>query len=137
MRFDPPRPKSDDERILPLINVVFLLLIFFVLTGTLSVIDPIEAKPPRSASDGVVEVRELVIVLGADGSLAFDGVLVDKATLKSALAARMAADPLTRVWLKADAETESIEVIAFMELLHDAGVERLKLLTIPIGNGDE
>jgi len=32
MRFEPPRPRNDEERILALINAVFLLLILFVLT---------------------------------------------------------------------------------------------------------
>jgi len=31
MRFERLRPKNDEERILPLINIVFLLLIFFML----------------------------------------------------------------------------------------------------------
>ena len=37
-----PRP-GEDERILPLINVVFLLLIFFMLAGRLAVSDPFAA----------------------------------------------------------------------------------------------
>ena len=78
MRFRPPRPKSDDERILPLINVVFLLLIFFMLTGKLAATDPVEATPPRSASEGRIDARELVIVIAANGDIAFDGKKGDR-----------------------------------------------------------
>ena len=136
MRFDPPRPKGDDERILPLINVVFLLLIFFMLAGQLSAIDPIAVEPPRSASEGEVGTRQLVIVLGTDGRLAFDGSVIEEAALKSALRARMESDPSARVWLKADGRAESRDVIALMETLRDLGVAHLKLLTIPAGGGD-
>ena len=136
MRFDPPRPKSDDERILPLINVVFLLLIFFMLTGKLSAIDPIEVAPPTSASEGAVETRELVVVLGADGQLAFDGVMIDDETLKTALAERMETASSAQVRLKADGAADSTDVIALMETLHEAGVERLKLLTLPAGGAE-
>jgi biopolymer transport protein ExbD len=66
MRFQPPRPKSDDERILPLINVVFLLLIFFMLAGKLASSDPFEIAPPRSDSAGGVESREILVLIGAD-----------------------------------------------------------------------
>ena len=51
MRFEPPRPRNEDERILPLINVVFLLLIFFMLAGRLSASDPFQVEPPRSSAD--------------------------------------------------------------------------------------
>ena len=131
MRFDPPRRKNDDERILPLINVVFLLLIFFMLTGKLSAIDPIEVAPPVSASDGAVETRDLVVVLGADGQLALDDAVIDQETLKTTLAERMDAAPSAQVWLKADGAADSTDVIALMETLHEAGVEHLKLLTVP------
>ena len=130
MRFQPPRPKSDDERILPLINVVFLLLIFFMLAGKLSAIDPIEVTPPRSASEGMIDTRELVIVIGAKGDLAFDGQRIDRASLEEAVAKRLIGDTDLQVWLKADSGTDSVQVITVMEILREAGVERLKLLTI-------
>ena len=131
MRFQPPRPKSDDERILPLINVVFLLLIFFMLTGKLASVDPIEVTPPRSASEGTIDARELVIVIGANGDLAFDGERIDQASLEESVAKRLIGDAGLQVWLKADSGTDSVQVITIMETLREAGVERLKLLTIP------
>ena len=135
MRFQPPRPKSDDERILPLINVVFLLLIFFMLAGKLSAIDPIEISPPRSGSEGAIEAREMVIVMGADGQLAFDGTLIEDDALEAAVAGRLIGAPSPQVWLKADSGADSIQVIAVMEILRAAGIERLKLLTIPAEDG--
>ena len=131
MRFQPPRPKSDDERILPLINVVFLLLIFFMLAGKLATIDPIEVTPPRSASEGMIDTRELVIVIGANGDLAFDGERTDQTSLKEMVAKRLIGDTALQVWLKADSGTDSVQVITIREILREAGVERLKLLTIP------
>ncbi len=131
MRFQPPRPKSDDERILPLINVVFLLLIFFMLAGKLAATDPIKVTPPRSASEGMIDTRELVIVIGANGDLAFDGERIDRAFLEETVAKRLSGNTHLQVWLKADSGTDSVQVITIMEILRKAGVERLKLLTIP------
>ena len=135
MRLQPPRPKSDDERILPLINVVFLLLIFFMLAGQLSATDPLEIDPPQSVSEAAVEARELVIVLGSKGELAFDGALIERATLEAAVAERLSGNPAAQVWLKADSGAESLEVIEVMEILSAAGVARLKLLTVPRPDG--
>lgn len=127
MRFDAPRPRKDDEqRILPLINVVFLLLIFFILAGKLSAVDPIAVEPPQSAGDGVLQERDLVVVLGADGTLIMPEVL------KTGTAVRFDEDPGRTVWLKADRNADSLDVIAAIETLHEAGVQRLQLVTAPL-----
>ncbi|MEX2630218.1 MAG: biopolymer transporter ExbD [Tistlia sp.] len=133
MRFDPPRPRNDDERILPLINVVFLLLIFFMLAGRLSASDPFRVEPPRSAAEAPAAAQETVVLVGADGRLALDGLLLEPPALARAVAARLKAEPGTTLRLKADGGAEATEVVAVMELLRDAGVERLKLLTVPGG----
>ena len=133
MRFDPPRPKSDEERILPLVNVVFLLLIFFMIAGRLAATDPFQVSPPQSTSEGQPESQELLVLVGADGRLALDGEVLDESAFSSALSDRLAANESTRVRLKADGQAQTAQIIAVMELLRDAGVERLKLLTVPEG----
>lgn len=135
MRFEPPRPKNDDERILPLINVVFLLLIFFMLTGRLATTDPFQIEPPRSAAEGATEAQEAVILVGADGRLALDGEMMDEPALKQAVGVLLKADPDVLIRLKADGRAEAAEVVGIMELLRDAGAERLKLLTVPEAAG--
>lgn len=133
MRFHPPRPKSDDERILPLINVVFLLLIFFMLAGRLSATDPFQVEPPRSAAEGPAAAQEAVVLLGADGRLALDGEVLERPALGQAVAHLLKDELATTIRLKADGGAEAAEAVAVMELLRDAGVERLKLLTVPGG----
>jgi len=133
MRFEPPRPRNDEERILPLINVVFLLLIFFMLAGRLAASDPFEIAPPRSASEGPAATQDLLVLVGADGRLALDGEILEEAALEAAVAERLAANDGARVRLKADGRAEATDVVAVMELLRAAGVERLKLLTVPEG----
>ena len=134
MRFAPPRPKNDDERILPLINVVFLLLIFFMLAGRLAASDPFQIAPPRSASEGPSAAQDVIVLVGADGRLALDGVIMDETALTSALVARLSDNKATKLHLKADGRAEATRVVAVMELLREVGVEKLKLLTVP-GDG--
>ncbi len=131
MRFDPPRPKNQDDRILPLIDVVLMLLIFFMLSGKLSVTDPVKADPPQSASELKAEQREFIIILGADGRLALNGEVVAEDALKAAVQAGLASEQPAQVWLKADGQANSVKVIEVMDMLKEAGVERLKLLTLP------
>jgi biopolymer transport protein ExbD len=131
MRFESARPRNDEERILPLINVVFLLLIFFMLAGRLAANDPFEVSPPLSSSAGLVEAQDLLVLVGADGRLALDGKVLDAATLKAAVSERLRVAADTPVWLKADGHAEATQVVMVMEVLRQAGVARLRLLTVP------
>ena len=134
MRPPPPRPRDEDQRILPLINVVFLLLIFFMLAGRLAASDPFTISPPESVSQTPPHGHEMLVLIGGDGRLAVDGVETDAAGLQAALQARMASGEAPQVHLKADGGAEAAQVIAIMERMRAAGVERLKMLTVP-GSG--
>jgi biopolymer transport protein ExbD len=131
MLHTPRRPRNDDERILPLINVVFLLMIFFMLAGRIAAIDPFPVEPPRSAAAGLLESRETVVLLGADGTLAFDGQVMDRTRFRAAVADRIAAGGAGTFRFKADGKTEATRVVEVMEMLREAGVEKLRLLTRP------
>ncbi|UWR03044.1 biopolymer transporter ExbD [Ruegeria conchae] len=70
------RPSSKRDSTIPLINVVFLMLIFFLIAGTLA--------PPLDPELQLVDTSELegrdppdALVLNADGILSFRGVQTD------------------------------------------------------------
>ena len=134
MHFARPRPRNDEERILPLINVVFLLLIFFMLAGRLSASDPFDVDPAQSRSEGPAESPEMLVLVGADGRLALDGDIMDEIALGTAVAKRLAdgSTAAPRIRLKADGGAQADRVVAVMELLREAGVEMLNLLTVPV-----
>ena len=133
MRIQPPRTKHDEERILPLINVVFLLLIFFMLAGRLAASDPFGIAPPASSSGTPAQNQEIVVFAAQDGRIALDGEMIDEAELKSAVAKRMAGAGVPELYLRADGRASATRVVAIMETLREAGVERLHLLTVPRG----
>lgn len=125
--------KDDDARILPLINIVFLLLIFFMVVGKLSVFEPFAVEPPASHSQGAAEPEEIVILIAADGSLALNGKRLEEAALKTAVADLMAKDKTAAVRLKADGGADAVRVIAVMETLRKAQVKKVRLLTLEKG----
>ena len=129
------RPKNEDDRILPLINVVFLLLIFFMLAGRLAASDPFQIDPPVSGSEGKVTVEDLLVQVGAEGRLALNGEEMSEEALGAAVAARLSDGTAAPVRLKADGTVEAARVVAIMEILKEAGVEAVQLLTLPAGAG--
>ena len=83
------RRRGVRENVVPLINVVFLLLIFFLLAGTLRGPVPFEIEPPIAGGAGGGRLEpgtERVLHLARDGRLALAGEEVALAELPTALA---------------------------------------------------
>ncbi|WP_294554749.1 biopolymer transporter ExbD [uncultured Mailhella sp.] len=72
----------------PLIDTIFMLLIFFIMTTTFSrpVLDII--LPASSEAEASAEKREQVISIKADGSLHYEGRMIDRSEVDAILAER-------------------------------------------------
>ncbi|WP_425405835.1 ExbD/TolR family protein [Hwanghaeella sp.] len=125
------RPRNDDDAIMPLINIVFLLLIFFMIAGKLSSADPFEISPPSSTSGINEDTGSLTLLVGPNGETALDGTVMSETDLGAALAERLQANPDTILRLKADGGAKAGDVIDVMEIIRDAGAGELNLLTLP------
>lgn len=117
----PPRPAR--ENIVPMINVVFLLLIFFLMTAQIAPPDPFEITPPASTADSPAEAPS-VLHVAADGQLAY-GDLRDDAVFE-ALAAN---PPQTPLLLRADTGLDASRLPGLLARLHRAGVTDIALVT--------
>ncbi|RBP79431.1 biopolymer transporter ExbD [Marinomonas rhizomae] len=70
------RNTNSDDNMVPLINVVFLMLVFFMVAGQIQKADPIAVIPPQSINDNRASTDPSIeIVLGADDSLYVDDKL--------------------------------------------------------------
>ncbi len=130
MRIVPTQRRNDDERILPLINVVFLLLIFFMLAGELSARDPFNIQPPKSASTTPADSRDIVLQVAADGRIALDGEEIAEADLVAAIKGMSEYLLTADLFLKSDASVDAVRIVEIMEKLRAAGVAKLRLLTV-------
>lgn len=132
-----PRRRDEDDGILPLVNIVFLLLIFFMVAGRLAASDPFGVEPARSAAEGEAPPGPPLILLGADGRLALDGAEMEEQALVEAVAARVAArraaGGAAEARLKADGGAEAAALVALLGKLKAAGVETAVLLTARAG----
>lgn len=117
-----------DDNIISFINVIFLILIFFMIAGRIEQPGVFQVDPPESLSESPRGGQEIVILLAGDGRLAINNTVVDRATL-SARAATLAADGNeTGIEIRVDA---GVDISRFKALLADlgaAGVRQVKLL---------
>ncbi|MBN2905514.1 MAG: biopolymer transporter ExbD [Rhodobacteraceae bacterium] len=107
-----------------MINVVFLLLIFFLMSARLAPPEPFQTTPPH-ASGGAPVVGD-TLYLSADGTLAF-GALTGEAVF-AALASRDADTPLV---IRADAGVAATALARLAARLAAQGQGALRLVTVP------
>jgi biopolymer transport protein ExbD len=125
----PTQQPSIDDRIMPLINVVFLLLIFFLVAGIIREPDPFEVTPPQSTAEAPAVSEALQIYVAADGTVALGDGETDTEALQARLAAHIADTPEALVRIVADRGADTVDIIAVMDVLRSAGVTRVKLAT--------
>lgn len=132
MRMPETSRREPAENVIPLINIVFLLLIFFMLAGALTRPDVFDVEAPQTRSGRLAELPEDgVILLAADGRLAFAERQLNLDALQPEVADWLAADPHARLTLKADAAVSADRLLTVMDVLRDAGADRVTLLTNP------
>lgn len=131
MSFGKPRrrPVDEDQRILPLINVVFLLLIFFMVAGQLSKTDPVQIEPPVSDNDTAAENDPLQVFVTADGRVQLGADPVAVSELASRIRALPGDAARGRVHLKADGQADTALVLAALQEIRAAGAETVRLMT--------
>lgn len=109
----------------PLIDVLFLLIIFFMLTGTFRRLGELELQLPGSTtSTPTVEeeqVHQVELLVTKDGLLTLDGQELEMRQLKRRLREILRQDPLSRVIIKAEKSVEHGQVVLLLDIVRDAG----------------
>lgn len=130
MRIPPPVETSRSElSVVPLVNVAFLLLIFFMMVGRVASPDVLDVELPLSVSGKDDTGQTVRIILARDGRLALDHVVVSESELSERVARIVANQPVATFEIKADAQIEAVRMIKIMERLQAAGVKELTLVT--------
>ncbi len=133
MRLPVTPPRRSCENTAPLIDIVFLLLIFFMLVGVLAPPEPIPVDPPASHDFPAPEDHPVILLLAADGRLAFEGREWGLSALTARLRQHISEDNNIQIDLKADAAVHTERLIAVMDALRSLGIKRISLLTVERG----
>ena len=109
----------------PLVDVVFLLVIFFAVSTTFLDTAGLKLELPTSSSTASRDVEELTVLLARDGTLNFNGADVDEQQLRERLRQSLSDREPKGVILRADASTPHGDVVKVMDLIRDSGAESL------------
>ncbi len=130
MQFSSTRPaRRARENIVPMINVVFLLLIFFLMTAQIAPPEPFPITPPGSTSQTPAK-GQATLYIAADGALAMGDARGD-----AVFAALAGLDPDARLLIRADGGLKGRRLAQILTQLAAAGVSNLALITSATAKG--
>jgi len=121
--------KKNTPNLVPLINIVFLLLIFFMLTGTLSKKDFFEVTPPKSNTSASAEAPELVILISKENIIALDNELINIDKLEMLLSRELKNKDIEEVLIKTDGNAKSGTLSQVIKHIRNAGIKRVAIVT--------
>lgn len=114
-----------------LIDVVFLLLIFFVVTSTFLERPGLDLSLPKSGTAQTAPRRDVTVRIDADGSMFVGDERVPPERLAGLLRERLDRQESRRVVLEADERTTHGHVVQAMDAAREAGATALVVATRP------
>lgn len=131
MQFKAKRQKKPLINITSLIDVLFLLLIFFMVSSTFLEEPGMKLTLPEAQSAEIGEKREFVLYITKDGEYYLNSISVSGDSLRPLLQQALPEMLEAALTLKADTETPHGLVVHAMDMARLAGVERLIVATAP------
>jgi Biopolymer transport protein len=116
------RPRIE---LVPMIDVLFFMLVFFMLFSTFKGAQTgVPVQLPKALHLGNTTDSTLVISITADSSLYLGKQLVELEQLKQQVAKQVGNEPETKVIVRPDAVVSYQEIVKVMDILASAGVEK-------------
>lgn len=129
-RFQPPQTPQRQLDLIPLISVIFLLLIFFLIAGSLRPPTRADLTPPLSSSQDVLQRGQLHFQIDAEGRIRIGDRRMKSKGVDEAIADAQSSNETLKITIEADAGVDSHHVIRLMERLRAAGIREVQLVTL-------
>lgn len=127
--FESSKKRIKQVSMVPLINVVFLLLIFFMVAGTVEQFDIVPVELPEADSGQLLDEGHIAILLGKYNELVINDELVMPEDVLSVLQNELALNANRIVTIKADQSLPAIKMIVMMNRVKQAGGVNISIVT--------
>ena len=130
MQFEGGRRSSHVPNLTPLIDIVFLLLIFFMLTSHFVRDDALNIQLPQAQSGVQLDEKQgIEIVIDAQGQWLYKGQALDADTMLQALQTDLSRRENRRVRIRGD-KTSSLEsAVTVLDIARRAGADGVDIVT--------
>ncbi|MGE4518015.1 MAG: ExbD/TolR family protein [Desulfobacteraceae bacterium] len=121
------RSSNAEINISPLIDLVFLLLIFFMVTTSFVKETGVDVNRPSAATAEISENTGIMIAVSKTGDIFFDRKKTDIRSIRSLVAISLAENPKAQVIIVADTESQTGEVIQIMDECRLSGADSISI----------
>lgn len=130
MQFEGNRRSSHIPNLTPLIDIVFLLLIFFMLTSHFVRDDALEIELPQTQSgEAFDEKKTIEIVIDAKGQWLYGGHVQDADSLRHALQQDLSVREHKRVSIRGDRSAGLGGAVSVLDISRQAGATGVDIIT--------
>ena len=123
--------EEEEINITPMLDVVFILLIFFIVTANFIKEPGLEVNRPDSETAEPTENAAILIAVGNAGEIYMDGRRIDKRQVKANVVRLLAENPQGSVVIQADEKATADTNMAVMDGAREAGVYNISLASEP------
>jgi len=113
--------------ITPMLDVVFIMLIFFIVTATFIKEAGIDVDKPAAATAVVQEQANILVAIDANDNVWINRRQVDVRSVRSIIERLHAENPKGTVVIQADKESNTDTLIQVMDASREAGVYNISI----------
>ena len=113
----------------PLIDVVFLLLLFFMITSTFVSTTGIKVNLPKAKSKVKQSSEAFEVGINEKNQFFFQGVRIQQSQLAAKLKTAWKSRKTPELVIKADGEVRHKDVVFVMDLANKTGIKKLHIAT--------
>jgi biopolymer transport protein ExbD len=111
----------------PMLDVVFIMLIFFIVTATFIKETGIEINRPDTVTHQMKKTVSLLVAVGPDSSIWIDKKKVDISNVRPLMERLHAENPKGGLVIQADSESKVEKVLAIMDSARAIGITQVAI----------
>ena len=129
MKIFAKKNKNIEFNIAPLIDIVFLLLIFFMLASEFTDFKTIDMATPINSDQDIESSKPLLVKLSSDGKIKIKEVLIDFTILEKKVINLKKNQTDTKVIISTPEKTEINLLMKVMDIIRIGGIDNIALIT--------
>jgi biopolymer transport protein ExbD len=125
------KDSDNDINLTPMLDVVFIMLIFFIVTASFIKETGLDVSPPDASQDKPVDTISVLIAIDDTNRIWIDGRLIDPRAVRANIERRRAENPDAGVVIQTEKRSSNKTLVQVMDASRAAGVDDFSLAKGP------
>jgi len=122
--------KSVEINVTSMVDIILILLIFFVMSSTFNRETGVEVTKPQAQSASALEKENILIAITREGNIHLNDRQVDATSLKDILSQTMLRNPEKEAVIIADKGAQTGVLVQVMDACNLAGVKKVSIAAL-------